>query len=119
MLLGVPLARVVRRARQVREARYDLLRGFFHGATDADFELNEKVQPRLQPLALAEGMYGVGKTLAELNLESLLVEVTAVRRRNIRALAPQPETRLEAGDVLILKGTASDLAAAEARLTHG
>ena len=119
MLLGVPLARVVRRARQVREARYDLLRGFFHGATDADFELNEKVQPRLQSLVLAEGMYAVGKTLAELDLESLLVEVTAVRRRGIRALAPQPEARLEAGDVLILKGTASDLAAAEARLTRG
>src|SRR3989441_10294960 len=34
VLLGVPLKRVVRRIRDVREHRYSLLRGFFHGGTD-------------------------------------------------------------------------------------
>ncbi len=119
MLLGVPLARVVRRVRQVREARYDLLRGFFHGATDEEFEASEKVQPRLFSIAIGEGAAALGKTLGELDLESLLVQVTAVRRRNIRALDPQPETMLEAGDVLILKGAPQDLAAAEIRLLQG
>lgn len=119
MLLGVPLARVVRRVRQVREARYDLLRGFFHGATDEDFEANEKVQSRLFSIAIPESAAAVGKSLGELDLESLLVQVTAVRRRNIRALDPQPETVLEVGDVLILKGTPQDLSVAEMRLLQG
>jgi CPA2 family monovalent cation:H+ antiporter-2 len=119
MLLGVPLSRVVRRVRQIREARYSLLRGFFHGATDQDDELSEKLQPRLHTVALNEGGAAVGKTLADLDLESLLVQVTAVRRRNIRALEPQPETMLQAGDVVVLLGAPEDLAAAEVRLLQG
>src|SRR5476649_1333995 len=34
LLCGVPLARVMQRVRTVRESRYGLLRGFFHGASD-------------------------------------------------------------------------------------
>jgi len=116
MLLGVPLSRVVRRVRKVREARYSLLRGFFHGVTDQDEELSEKMQPRLSTVALNEGSAAVGKTLAELDLDSLLVQVTAVRRRNIRALEPQPETLLKADDVVVLLGAPEGLAAAEAKL---
>ncbi|MHB0986741.1 MAG: monovalent cation:proton antiporter-2 (CPA2) family protein [Sulfuricella sp.] len=119
MLLGVPLARVVRRVRQVREARYSLLRGFFHGVTDQDYEMSEKAQPRLSTVALGEGAAAVGKTLAELNFDSLLVQVTAVRRRNIRALEPQPETVLLAGDVVVLLGAPENLAAAEVKLLQG
>jgi CPA2 family monovalent cation:H+ antiporter-2 len=119
MLLGVPLSRVVRRVRQVREARYSLLRGFFHGATDQDDELSEKVQPRLHTVALSEGRAAIGKTLADLDLDSLLVHVTAVRRRNIRALEPQPETVLQAGDVVVLMGAPDALAAAEVKLLQG
>ncbi len=119
MLLGVPLARVVRRVRQVREARYSLLRGFFHGVTDQDYELSEKIQPRLHTVALNPGAASVGKTLAELDLDSLLVQVTAVRRHNIRGLEPQPETVLEAGDVVVLMGVPESLAAAEVRLLQG
>lgn len=119
MLLGVPLARVVRRVRQVREARYSLLRGFFHGITDQDYELSDSVQPRLHTVALNEGAAANKKTLAELDLDSLLVQVTAVRRHNIRALEPQPETVLQAGDVLVLMGAPESLAAAEVKLLQG
>ncbi|MGE5027725.1 MAG: NAD-binding protein, partial [Betaproteobacteria bacterium] len=120
MLLGVPFARVFKRVRQVREQRYSLLRGYFHGATDQeDYEPSEKAQPRLSTVALNEGAVAVGKTLAELDLDSLLVQVTAVRRRNIRALEPQPETMLHEGDVVVLMGTPENLAAAEIKLLQG
>ena len=95
------------------------MRGFFHGVTDQDYELSEKVQPRLHTVALNEGGAAVGKTLADLDLDSLLVQVTAVRRRNIRALEPQPETVLQAGDVVVLLGAPEDLAAAEVKLLQG
>ncbi len=35
LVLGVPLNRVLKRIRAIREERYSLFRGFFHGATDA------------------------------------------------------------------------------------
>jgi CPA2 family monovalent cation:H+ antiporter-2 len=47
------------------------------------------------------------------------VEVIAVRRRNIRGLAPQSDTRLEEGDVLVLRGVPEGLAAAEIKLLQG
>ena len=58
-------------------------------------------------------------TLGELDLGGLLVEVTAVRRRNTRELLPDNETRLEIGDVVVLRGTQENLAAAEIRLMQG
>ncbi len=119
MLLGVPLSRVVKSVRAVREARYNLLRGFFHGATDQDMELTETAQPRLYSIAIPQGAAAIGRSLGELDLDSLLVRVTAVRRRNIKALDPQPETTLEEGDVLVLMGAPENLAAAEMRLLQG
>ena len=47
------------------------------------------------------------------------VEVTAVRRRNIRALEPTAETRFEAGDVVVLLGVPGALGTAESRLLKG
>jgi len=41
---------------------------------------------------------------------------SAVRRHNIRGVDPQPDTRLEAGDALVLLGRPAALAAAELRL---
>lgn len=54
----------------------------------------------------------MGKALVDLGLDSLMVQMTAVRRRNIRVLAPQPETVLQACDVVVLDAP-EDLAAAK------
>jgi CPA2 family monovalent cation:H+ antiporter-2 len=117
VMMGVPLKRVVRRVRDVRNQRYDQLRGFFHGESDEPKDANE--QPRLHSITLTPGAYAVGKTLAELDLDALGAAVTRVRRRGIRAGEPGPETRLEAGDVVVLLGEPDNLAAAEIRLLQG
>jgi CPA2 family monovalent cation:H+ antiporter-2 len=117
MLLGVPLNRVLRRIRDTREHRYSLFRGFFRGITDENAD--EADQPRLHSVTIAPGAKAIGKTLGEIGLESLSVEVTAVRRRNIRGVAPEPATRIEEGDVLVLLGAEEDLAAAEIKLIQG
>jgi monovalent cation:H+ antiporter-2, CPA2 family len=118
LLLGVPLARVLKRIREVREQRYGLLRGFFHGATDIEAEQGDAALQRLYSVLLSPGAASVGKTLAQCGLEGL-VEVMAVRRRNIRGLAPDPETLLEEGDVLVLRGGQEALAVAEILLLQG
>ena len=119
LLLGLPLSRVLKRIREVREHRYGFLSGFFHGATDIEPEQSESSQPRLHSVFLATGAAAVGKALADIALDKLLVEVIAVRRRNIRGLAPQSDTRLEEGDVLVLRGVPEGLAAAEIKLLQG
>ncbi|WP_301103248.1 monovalent cation:proton antiporter family protein [Propionivibrio sp.] len=116
---GVPINRVLRRIRQTREARYRSLRGFFHGESDHDENARDGEEARLHSVSLAAGAYAVGRTLSELAIEGCGVEVTAVRRRNIRALEPSPETRFAAGDVVVLLGVPGALATAEARLLGG
>ncbi len=61
----------------------------------------------------------VGKTLASLNLASMEVQVTAVRRKGSREVNPAAETRLQAGDVLVLLGTQGHIARAEIRVLQG
>ncbi|MEO1766255.1 monovalent cation:proton antiporter-2 (CPA2) family protein [Thiobacter aerophilum] len=120
MLLGVPPSRVVKRVREVRAQRYRLLKAFFLGLSEAGAEEGgETVQPRLYTVTIPEQAPTLGRTLAELDLDSLGVEVTAVRRHGVRGLDPGPELRLEAGDSLILMGLPDDLALAELRLTRG
>ena len=52
-LVGVPMQRVVRITRDARDARYSLLRGYFHGADDDTVE--ELHQARLQQRDRARG----------------------------------------------------------------
>ena len=114
MLIGVPLNRVLRRIREARAERYKLLRGFFHGMSDR--EEDEEQQPRLHSVWLSPGAAAIGRTLAELHLDVLGCEVSAIRRRGIRAVEPDPETRLEEGDVIVLLGGPEAVAGAENRL---
>ncbi|MEX2163606.1 MAG: TrkA C-terminal domain-containing protein [Sulfuricaulis sp.] len=57
--------------------------------------------------------------LAEIDLASFDVEVTAVRRRNVRTMTPAADMRVEVGDVLVLLGAEDDFAAAEMKLVQG
>jgi CPA2 family monovalent cation:H+ antiporter-2 len=113
--VGVPLARVMRRVRQMREAQYSLLRGLFHGATE-EAEA-DATQPRLRGVALPEGASALGKQVADLDLESFGVQLRSVRRPSAaKNLAPEEVGLLEAGDVVVLLGAPDALAAAELRL---
>jgi len=119
VLLGIPLRRVVRRIREVREGRYSLMRGFFHGGSDEAEDFDESQEPRLHSVTLAAGSAAAGRNLEELALEQIGVGVTALRRQDTRMIAPGPQTALQAGDVIVLRGTAEQLAAAEMRLLRG
>ena len=76
-------------------------------------------EARLHAIHLVAGAYAIGHTLDELDLRRLGVEVTAIRRGNIRGLEPSPETRFRVGDVVVVLGTPTAMAAAETRLLQG
>lgn len=119
MLLGVPLTQVLKRIRDVRESRYAIMRGFFRGASDADSELDQHAQPRLHTVLVTQGAAAAGQRLDALLLDELRVDVVAIRRQGIKGVDPQPDTEIRVGDVLVLRGAADGLAAAEFRVLQG
>jgi CPA2 family monovalent cation:H+ antiporter-2 len=119
LLMGVPISRIVRHVRNVRADRYSMLRGFFHGEDLYDGKDTHAYQARLHSVTLPDRAHAVGKLIAALQLEKAGVTVSAVRRGGIRGPEPGPETRLAAGDVLVLYGTPEALNAAEKILLEG
>jgi monovalent cation:H+ antiporter-2, CPA2 family len=117
LLLGVPLNRVLKRIRTIREERYGLFRGFFHGATDFA-DAADNLQPRLHSVVLPDRARAVGRTLGEMSIEKH-VEVTGVRRRGVRSQRPDANWLFEAGDVVVLLGRPEGLLLAEKRLLKG
>jgi CPA2 family monovalent cation:H+ antiporter-2 len=119
LLLKVPGSRILKIMREIREDHYKLLRDFYHGQEAIDLEHDEAFQERLHTVTLPERAFAVGHTIEDLHLWDWDVSVTAVRRGGIRGEAPQPETRLREGDVLVLAGTAQHLEHAEGLLLYG
>ncbi|MBV2095876.1 MAG: NAD-binding protein, partial [Candidatus Thiodiazotropha sp. (ex Codakia orbicularis)] len=119
LLLKVPGSRIFKIMREIRENHYKLLRDFYHGEEAIDLEQDEGFQERLHTITLPERAFAVGHTIEDLHLWDWDVGVTAVRRGGIRGEAPAPETRLQAGDVLVLAGTAHHLEHAEGLLLYG
>ena len=116
--IGVPLSRVMRRLRNVRDEHYDLLRGLFHGESDEP-DSGESAQPRLHSVTLTASAYAVNRNFAALELGDLGVQVKTVRRVGEGKLAPTEDLRLQPGDVVVLLGVPEFLAAAEIRLLQG
>ncbi|MFZ6721542.1 monovalent cation:proton antiporter-2 (CPA2) family protein [Undibacterium sp. Ji49W] len=114
VMLGVPLRRVVHRVQAAREARYESLRGFFHGASDAA-DSPENMQIRLHTVLLTERAKALGQNLADLKLGELEVDIHAIRRGKAR-LDQQNDIVLQNGDVVVVRGTSEAVARAEQRL---
>ena len=118
LMMGVPMRKVVRRVTKAREERYSLLRGYFRGSEDSDFEVNESW--RLHSISLPPNAAGIGKTLAELELENDGVSIQAVRRKiggsDYVKVELLPELRLQENDILVLSGNSEATDMAESKL---
>jgi CPA2 family monovalent cation:H+ antiporter-2 len=118
-LVGVPMHRVIRRLRELREQHYALLRGFFHGNSDTTEGVSDAELPRLRAVTLGTDAWSVGHALRELDLEKVGAGVTAIRRRAQSRVAIAADTVLNDGDVVVLRGSAAAVAVAEERLLRG
>jgi monovalent cation:H+ antiporter-2, CPA2 family len=115
-LVGVPMRRVIRIARDARDARYSLLRGYFHGADDDTVE--ELQQARLTSVTLPTAAPCLGRPLADQALHAVGVHVVSVRRASGPVQEANDALLLEAGDTLVLSGLPEALALAEQKLLH-
>lgn len=113
-LVGVPMHRVVRLVRDQREARYTLLKGYFHGQDDSTLE--DFDQERLVSFLIPERAKAQGRTLGSYKLEGLGIQVLSLRRRLGQQVLIDDNTHLEAGDTLVLCGTTEALALAQMKL---
>jgi CPA2 family monovalent cation:H+ antiporter-2 len=116
-LVGVPMRRVIRVVQDQRDARYNLLRGYFRGADDDT--VNEQDEERLATVTLPLSHKLQGKALASLLLHTVGVRVVSLRRNDGKALQPLDDTLLEGGDTLVLSGKPQALAVAEDKLLLG
>ncbi len=113
-LVGVPMRRVIRIVQDQRDARYNLLRGYFHGADDS--AIDDSAQERLTSITLDEGAGVLGRSVADLALLLPDIRVVNLRRRDGKNLSPASELVLQSGDTLVLSGRAELLVMAEDRL---
>ena len=116
-LVGVPMRRVIRLVQDQREARYQLLRGYFHGADDDT--VHERDQARLSSFTLPPEAEALGQNLGHLALHAMGVQVVNLRRSSGHLSAPGDDTVLRAGDTLVLSGHPTALASAEDKLLRG
>lgn len=116
-LVGVPMRRVIRVVQDQRDARYNLLRGYFHGADDDNAD--EIDHERFNSFTLSAGASAIGKTVSTLDLAAMGVRVASLRRRNGQRCELADDTRLEDGDTLVLSGKPAALAVAIDRLQKG
>ena len=116
-LVGVPMRKVIRLTRDARDARYGLLRGYFHGADDDT--VGELQQARLQSVTLPPASVHASRKLASLALHAVGVKVVSVRRTAGTVIKPDDGLLLAGGDTLVLSGLPEALALAEAKLLKG
>jgi CPA2 family monovalent cation:H+ antiporter-2 len=116
-LVGVPMRRVIRIVQDQRDARYNLLRGFFHGADDDSAD--ELLHERLVSVTLPPQSKAAGRTLGGFALPALGVRIVSLRRSDGKISTLLDDTPLKEGDTLVLSGKADTLALAEQRLLKG
>jgi len=116
-LVGVPMRRVIRIVQEQRDARYSLLRGYFHGADDDT--LDEIDHERLITVSLPLASPWVGKQVGDLAFHAMGVRVVNLRRSNGQGEKVSDETQLSAADTLVLSGKSQTLAVAEEKLLRG
>ena len=113
-LVGVPMRRVIRIVQDQRDARYNLLRGYFHGSDDDSPD--EADLARLASITLPLGARSSMMRLEELALHAVGIQTVSLRRRNGKVIKPQDDVLLHEGDTLVVSGTPKAIALAEEKL---
>jgi CPA2 family monovalent cation:H+ antiporter-2 len=118
-VLHVPMSQILRKIQDVRSHRYSLLRSVFRGQDAVPLDESHAFREQLHTLTLTPGTYAVNRSLTEVDLKSLGVVVTALRREGVVGRQPPGITVLKEGDVMVLWGTPEKLQDAEERLLRG
>jgi CPA2 family monovalent cation:H+ antiporter-2 len=118
IMLGMPDAQVHRRVDEVRQSRYRMLQGFYHGAQSNLLDSQGHPKVLMHAVNLGADAYACGRALDELALERMGVQLQSVQRQG-KELPTDASTCLHAGDAVLLSGPMAAIEACEARLLGG
>ena len=113
-LVGVSMRRVIRIVQDQRDARYNLLRGYFHGADDDS--VDELHHERLTTLTLPANATSIGSPISHFDLNKVGVRVVSLRRSSGKTIPLAEDPEMAEGDTLVLSGQAESLAVASSLL---
>ncbi|NMH59696.1 monovalent cation:proton antiporter family protein [Alteromonas ponticola] len=116
---GVPMSRILKRVRAERKGRYDHLHGFYPGeTTEISYGTEDKLE-FIHAIVLNKHASCLGKSIEELNLSRLRINVRGLRRAGKEATNPDKSEILQQGDVLIIAGKPRRVERAERFLLEG
>jgi monovalent cation:H+ antiporter-2, CPA2 family len=108
---------VIRSVQDQRDARYSLLRGYFHGM--GDDTVDEMDHERLTTFTLPLAAKTLGQPLGDLALHAVGVRVVSLRRAAGTQVTVDDDCVLHDGDTLVLSGKPEALAVGQEKLLRG
>lgn len=117
MMLDVPFERVLATLRKTRRERYRMLQGYYHGDSFPSTDSAGNPYRLLHAVTLTGKARAIGQSIAQCSLKD--VEIREIKRDGQGSDNPDPETRLQQDDTLILYGPLEAVEAAEIKLLGG
>ncbi len=115
--LGMDMTDAMIWSNELRRDRYKLLKGYFIGE-DANDNPDEPRQQQ-RAIAIQPGHFAEGKTLFHLDIHQFGVDIIAMRKKGIVGARPAHQTKVHAGDVLIVAGLVDNLDRFEIHVVEG
>jgi len=119
LLIGQSPRKVLKQTRSIRKDRYRLLENFYPGEDDNPMEQHQVMKKIIHSIKLNDAAFAIGKRLKEMPLKKLNVEVTAIKRGQVRGEKPAPDTLLRAHDNIVVTGLPEDIERAEHYFKRG
>ena len=117
--LGMDLNQAMEWSNNLRRDRYHLLQGYFEGQTTSPLSEDSNTRQQQKALMIYEHFTANGKTIHYLNAESYGLSLIALRKKGIVGQKPAPNTKIHAGDVLIVQGIVENIERFEWFLLEG
>lgn len=114
LMLGTDQARIQQRLKHVRESRYQLLHGFYHGGYGNLLGNQGQARTLLHAVNLSADARACGQYLSVFDLAALGLEVHGLRRAGVDL--EWQGTPLQEGDAVLLAGPLEAIEEAEAKL---
>jgi CPA2 family monovalent cation:H+ antiporter-2 len=118
-ILSLPRRKAFELIQEVRSSDYELLHKVFPGSPEIESDEHHEATEQMTPIVISSDAYAADRTLSELNLDELNIEVMSIRRGNEKYIKPHGNVKIQANDIIVLFGELHNLELAEDRLLGG
>ncbi|WP_293265291.1 monovalent cation:proton antiporter family protein [Neptunomonas sp.] len=118
-MLKIPAPEIRERIRKVRSERYQMLQGYYHGTRSKKVDDEGAPNTILHPIFLSHDSAACNQSIAAQELEHYHSSIKLIRRQQTSLQKPTGNTKLLAGDVLIVQMPADKQELIESKLLGG